>query len=154
MDGTILLPLYPDKEGYLSYECPFCGSRFKLCIDEMINNNQNCTVSDLFCPICGLVAEKSMFISRELRNAAEDKAYNYMADKLNTEFGKLARVLNHKNGLIRMTVKPMINRPEKEVMETEEVETRISCKVCNRSVKLLDCAGVSIAFCPYCGVNI
>ena len=52
-----------DSEGYVTFECPFCGSEFKLQAGEY--QDGDAPFEDLFCPYCGLTRDKmSFFITR------------------------------------------------------------------------------------------
>ena len=41
-----------DREGYVTFECPFCGSSFGLRADEVKNDEG--TLDKIYCPYCGL----------------------------------------------------------------------------------------------------
>ena len=49
-----------DDEGYITFECPFCKSEFKLRADEC--QNDETPYDEYFCPYCGLVKDKNEFI--------------------------------------------------------------------------------------------
>ena len=46
-----------DSEGYVTFECPYCDSEFKLQAGEYQNDDE--PFEELFCPYCGLVKEKN-----------------------------------------------------------------------------------------------
>lgn len=56
--------LFGDSEGFVTFECPFCGSEFKLQAGEYQNENE--PLEDLFCPYCGLTREKNAFYSKDV----------------------------------------------------------------------------------------
>lgn len=46
-----------DSEGYVTFECPYCDSEFKLQAGEYQNDDE--PFEELFCPYCGLAKEKN-----------------------------------------------------------------------------------------------
>ena len=42
-----------DSEGYVTFECPYCNSEFKLQAGEYQNDEGN-LLKNCFCPYCGL----------------------------------------------------------------------------------------------------
>ncbi len=61
MNEKLELTLYADSDGYITYECPYCGSAFKLNAGDL--NDEKFPIAELFCPYCGLTADASKFIS-------------------------------------------------------------------------------------------
>ena len=141
-----------DSEGYVTFECPFCGSEFKLQAGEYQSDDE--PFEDLFCPYCGLTKEKNAFLSSDVIEKAQALAYNYAMEELNKAFGKMAKSINRNKGLIKMTYKPLKKVATKELKDKDTAETEFECSCCNRRMKVLYCAGASKVFCPYCGVDI
>ena len=141
-----------DSEGYVTFECPFCGSEFKLQAGEYQSDDE--PFEDLFCPYCGLTKEKNAFLSSEVIKKARALAYNYAMEELNKAFGKMAKSINKSKGLIKMTYKPLKKVATKELKDKDTAETEFECSCCNRRMKVLYCAGASKVFCPYCGVDV
>ncbi len=141
-----------DSEGYVTFECPFCGSEFKLQAGEYQSDDE--PFEDLFCPYCGLTKEKNAFLSSEVIEKAQALAYNYAMEELNKAFGKMTKSINRSKGLIKMTYKPLKKVATKELKDKDTAETEFECSCCNRHMKVLYCAGASKVFCPYCGVDI
>ena len=141
-----------DSEGYVSFECPFCCSEFKLQAREY-QDNEN-PLEDLYCPYCGLTREKSSFLSSDVRQQVRTLAENYMIEEINKAFGKMKRSVNSSKGLLKMTFKPLKKVTIKELKNNDTVETEFMCSCCERRLKVLYCAGVAKIFCPYCGVDI
>ena len=141
-----------DSEGYVTFECPFCGSEFKLQAGEYQSDDE--PFEDLFCPYCGLTKEKNAFLSSEVIEKARALAYNYAMEELNKAFGKMAKSINRSKGLIKMTYKPLKKVATKELKDKDTAETEFECSCCNRRMKVLYCAGASKVFCPYCGVDV
>lgn len=150
--SELTITMYADADGFVSFECPYCGSVFKLSANDL--NDESFPVFELFCPYCGLADEPSNFLSAEVIEAAKSKAYNYLAETLNREFGKMKNSVNRNKGIIRMDFTPMKLEHEKDVIDDDTVETIFQCSVCEREVKVLYNIGVSKSFCPYCGVDI
>ena len=148
------LSIQGDSEGYVTFECPYCNSEFKLQAGEYQNDDE--PFEGLFCPYCGLAKEKNEFLSSEVIEQARAIAYNYMVEELNKTFKKMQRSLNHSKGLIKikMDYKPLKKVATKELKDKDTTETEFKCSCCGRRVKVLYCAGAAKVFCPYCGVDI
>lgn len=141
-----------DSEGFVTFECPFCGSEFKLQAGEYQNKNE--PLEDLFCPYCGLTREKKAFLSKDVIAQIQALAKNYMIDELNKEFKKMSESLNTSHSIIKMEYKPLEKVGTKELRDKDTTETEFKCNHCSHRVKVLYCAGASKIFCPYCGVDI
>ena len=102
---TLSFTVQGDSEGYVTFECPYCGSEFKLQAGEVQSDEE--PVLELFCPYCGLAKEKSAFWSKDVRDKARALAENYMIEELNKAFGKMARSINRQKSIIKMTYKPL-----------------------------------------------
>ena len=63
-DVTFTIKIQGDSEGYVTFECPFCGSEFKLQASEFQNEEE--PFDELFCPYCGLAKSLSSFYSKEV----------------------------------------------------------------------------------------
>ena len=152
MSERLSLTLYADSDGFITYECPFCGSAFKLKAADV--NDEEFPIQELFCPYCGLTDSPEGFLSAEAKEALETLAHNYVARMLNQQFGKMAKDINRKRGPIRMKFKPIDLEPEKEVCDKDTPETVFRCIVCNKEVKVQTNIGIAKIFCPYCGVDL
>lgn len=140
-----------DSEGYVTFECPFCGSEFKLKAGEYQDKEH--PFEDLFCPYCGLTREKSAFLSHDVREQAQALAKNYMIEELNKAFSNMQKSLKC-GGLIKMTYKPLKKVNIKELKTSDTSEEEFECNCCQKHIRVLYCTGVSRIFCPYCGVDI
>lgn len=149
---TKSITIQGDSEGYVTFECPFCGSEFKLQAGEY--QDEDIPFQDMFCPYCGLTDKKDSFLSHDIIEQMESLAYNYMVEELNKTFGKIAKSLNKRNSIIKMDFKPLKKVTVRELAEKDTAEVEFECKQCNHHVKVLYCAGASKIFCPYCGVDI
>ena len=141
-----------DSEGYVTFECPYCDSEFKLQAEEYQNDDG--PFEELFCPYCGLAKEKSEFLSSDVVEQIQAMAYNYMVEELNKTFKKIQRSVNRSKGLIKMDYKPLKKVAIKKLTDKDTAETEFKCSCCSRRVKVLYCAGATKVFCPYCGVDI
>lgn len=152
MSDIITFTIQGDSEGFVTFECPFCGSEFKLQAGEFQCEEE--PVEELFCPYCGLTKNQQEFLSTEVKEQMEALAYNYMAEMINKTFSKISRSINRSKGVIKMTYKPLKKVSIKELKDKDTAETEFKCTCCEHSVKVLYCAGASKVFCPYCGVDI
>lgn len=152
MSETFSFKIQGDSEGYVTFECPFCGSEFKLQAGEYQNDED--PIEELFCPYCGLTKEKNEFLSSDVIEKAQAIAYNYMVEEFNKTFKKMQKSVNRSKGLIKMDFKPLKKVATKELKNMDTTETEFLCDCCERSVKVLYCAGAAKVFCPYCGVDI
>lgn len=153
MEKVFNIEIQGDSEGYVTFECPFCGSEFKLRADEY-QDDEN-PFEDLYCPYCGLSKNKNDFFTKELYDQIKALMHNYAVELLNETFGNIARSINRSNKkIIKMQFKPLKKIRVKEIHENDTVETAFECMHCNRHVKVLYCAGASKVFCPFCGVDI
>lgn len=149
VEFTISLPA--DADGYVTFQCPFCNSRFKLKADEY--NDKDKPFDDLCCPYCGLTQDKGHFFTDEVVDAAESIAQNYAAELINESLGKMAKGINTRS-CIKMTYTPMQNKEVKKLNEDETEEIEYGCPYCDRHFKVGYCIGESRSFCPYCGVDL
>lgn len=140
-----------DDEGYITFECPFCKSEFKLRADEC--QNDEISYDEYFCPYCGLVKDKNEFLSNDIIEQVQAIAMNELIEKFNKSFSNIKNDIN-KSKCIKMKYKPLKKVNIKELKENETVEEVFECPTCGNHEKVLYCAGVSKVFCAYCGVDI
>ena len=140
-----------DSEGYVTFECPFCESEFKLQAGEFQNEDR--PLIELYCPYCGLIDDIKRFYSKEVVEHIESLALNHLYGEINKTFGKMARQLN-RSKIIKMDFKPLKSVNIKELRDKDTVEEIFQCKSCEQHTKVLYCSGVSKVFCPYCGVDL
>ena len=77
----LTIKIQGDSEGYVTFECPFCGSEFKLQAGEYQDDEH--PFEDLFCPYCGLTRYKNAFLSHEVIEQAQ--AMKELKDKDTSE---------------------------------------------------------------------
>ena len=153
MDTHLSFTIQGDIEGYVTFECPFCGSEFKLQAGEF--QDDEFPVEELFCPYCGLTRKVQAFVARDVKEHARALAMNYAIEQLNKAFKSTSGSINRSGkGIIRMEYKPLKKVKVSEIHENDTVECEFSCACCQHRVKVLYCAGVSKVFCPYCGVDV
>lgn len=140
-----------DNEGYITFECPFCKSEFKLRADEC--QNDKIPYDEYFCPYCGLVKDKNEFLSDDIIEQMHAIAMNQLIEELNSSFSNMKNNIN-KSKFIKMEYKPLKKVNVKDLKENETVEDVFECSTCGNHEKVLYCAGVSKVFCAYCGVDI
>lgn len=150
-DLSFEIKIEGDSEGYVTFECPYCGSEFKLKADEF--QSEDNVFTELYCPYCGLVNEISEFYSKEVMEQAKVIAQNYMAEEINKMFGNMKRSVDSSN-FIKVEYKELKKINSKDLRDKDTVEEIIECPICNNHEKVLYCAGVSKVFCSYCGVDI
>ncbi|TBX07376.1 hypothetical protein [Clostridium perfringens] len=140
-----------DSEGYVTFECPFCESEFKLNASEFQNDDNIFT--ELFCPYCGLTDGINKFYSKEVIEQAKAIAYNSMMEQINQMFSDFKRSVRGSKH-IKVNFKELKKVNLKELKDKDTVEEIFSCPMCENHVRVLYCAGISKIFCPYCGVDI
>ena len=118
-DVILSFTIQGDSEGYVTFECPYCGSEFKLQAGEY--QDEDISVDELFCPYCGLTKDPAEFWSADVREQVEILTENYMADLINEAFGKMKKSMNRKNGIIKMDFKPLKKKAEKDLSEKDSV---------------------------------
>lgn len=138
-----------DSEGFVSFECPYCKSEFKLNAEEYKEDeNEN-----IFCPYCGLEREKNEFYTSEVIDQATNIAKNYMYEEINKTFGKISKNINRSN-IIKIKYKPLKRVWVDDIRTEDTVEEQFKCNNCKKHIKVLYCAGKSKVFCSYCGEDI
>lgn len=138
-----------DSEGFVSFECPYCESEFKLNAQEYKEDAND----KIYCPYCGLAKEKNEFYTKEVIEQANKIAMNHMYDEINKVFGKMSKNTN-KNDFIKMKFKPLKKVNVEGIRTEDSVEEPFKCVNCGKSVKVLFCDGKSKIFCSYCGEDI
>ncbi|NFG02908.1 hypothetical protein FCV36_11485 [Clostridium sporogenes] len=150
-DETFDVIIEGDSEGYVTFECPFCESEFKLNASEF--QDEDNVFTELFCPYCGLTDKANTFYSREVIEQVEAIAYNYMMEQINKVFNDFKRSVKG-NKYIKVDFRELKNVNLEELKDKDTAEEIFSCPMCDNHVRVLYCAGVSKVFCAYCGVDI
>jgi uncharacterized Zn-finger protein len=147
-DKVIKFSIPSDSDGYVTFQCPYCGNTFKLHAGE----SQEDEIMEFFCPYCGLTDEPSSFLNSEIVQLAIDKAESYCIDLLN-EFTKDLEKTFRGNKLIKVKTNKIPKKGEKEVFEVDSAEVISEFKCCGRHIKTNLSAKESGLICPYCGVR-
>ncbi|MEK4086084.1 TFIIB-type zinc ribbon-containing protein [Psychrobacillus sp. FSL K6-1415] len=143
-DTNISFSIPLDDDGFVTLQCPFCNSNFKLTGTDAMDDS----VYETFCPYCGLVAEPNQFLTDEVIEKAMRLAENHMFEMLNG-FQKNIEKSFKKNRFLKVKTSPKLkmNSP-KLIVESDNMETyNVPC--CEKDVKLsiID----DTLYCPFCG---
>jgi len=79
-----------DSNGYFTLNCPYCKNDFKILRSEFKDSE----IVDMYCPICGFMAEFNSFYSDKIINKAHNIAKNYAEDLMYQMFKDLERNKN------------------------------------------------------------
>lgn len=145
-DEIIKFSIPADKDGFVSFNCPYCGHRFKLSAAEAEAED----VISLWCPACGLQNRPSAFISKEAVEAAQILAENYVREMLN-DFGRqLERQFRGSKFMKVQKGKPIPLEADKILIEEDDLQViRLSC--CDKSMRTRTLELATGYYCPYCG---
>ena len=141
MDTQMTLPA--DRDGFVAFECPHSGDRFKLSGAEYKERS----VAHLYCPLCGLSDEPSRFLTRDALHAAKLIAVNAAREMISREL----RSMNRSSGRgFRFQVKTVPPEPVPELHEpTDLVIADLPC--CGARAKVSSTSAAGVLYCPYCG---
>ncbi len=138
-----------DSEGYVVFQCPYCGDRFKLLINEIDSDD----VIMIFCPYCGLQGEPLQFISDEVKENVNIMLEIRMKELMN-DFGKdLEKMFKNNDFISFKTDKKFKLEKEKLLFETDPNLTEMELQCCNKNVKVRALNKDIGTYCPYCGVK-
>lgn len=147
MDNTsIEVELPSDDEGYVSFQCPACGDRFKLAAAEVNERDPD----ELYCPLCGLVAEAGDFHDPEVIALAMEHAQNVIAALLNNWTRGMERSFA---GAQSVNFTRGTDLPLEEVRSLRETPDLLIAEFgcCRSTAKLAASSALSLAYCPFCG---
>lgn len=144
MEFKITIPT--DTDGYHTLECPFCNDSFKTAASDYDIED----IYELFCPYCGLIDNKSIFIPQKVIDHTMDIALNVMNDAMNNSLKKMKR--SSKKSGMKFDYKPQKNNAPREITEEDDElqEVRLSC--CGKFIKIYSHYDLEVIYCPYCGV--
>lgn len=136
-----------DIDGFVSFQCPFCGERFKLTVNFIESDD----IYDIWCPYCGLNNELKEFYSDDFKKTANAILENMVIDLINRRF----KGINNKsygNDYFKMSVTGTGQRKvtEPKLIETDDMNENV-LKCCDVKVKI-NTTKKSL-YCPRCGVN-
>lgn len=136
-----------DDEGFVTFECPYCGNRFKLNVNEF----KESSVIGMYCPICGLINEITNFYTSDVIEKAEEIAMNHAIDLINNMFRNLERSTKGSKYLKFKTqnIKKDTGKVLYENVDEFEIVELNNC--CNKSIKVTLIDKFIGTYCPYCG---
>ena len=147
MERITRIEIPADDEGYVSFQCPSCGERFKLRADEV----EQAAPDPLYCPLCGLSAEQSSFYTQAVEDVALQHAENFAAEALHEMFKEMERKSRSKSITFKAGPPPR-KKPVSELREvTDLAVVRLAC--CDMSIKVPNSDALSGVYCPYCGME-
>lgn len=148
MKDSSFIDLPADEEGYVSFECPRCGDRFKLHAGEY---NDEDPVS-LYCPLCGLSANRAEFLTKKVRDVAHQHADNMAMEAVHEIFKGLERKMRG-NKFVRFETGPAPKKkPVPELREVTDLGV-VEFLCCDRTAKVPHSDALSVTYCPYCGTE-
>jgi hypothetical protein len=138
------LGLPADGDGFVAFECPHSGDRFKVHGSEYETRSP----SALYCPVCGLSDEPGQFLTDDSKRAARDMVANAARDLMARELRSLSRSTR---GAFRVRANGSFrHEPVQELHEvTDLVIAELRC--CGARVKVNSTSSVGVLYCPYCG---
>lgn len=148
MTDSVRINVPADEEGYVSFECPSCGERFKLHAVEFEENDP----SPLYCPLCGMNAERGQFITKAVRDVAVQHAENMAADALHRMFEDLERKTRGSKAVKFKAGRPPEKEPVSELREVSDLAV-VNLGCCDLTAKVPPSDALSVVYCPYCGTE-
>ena len=147
-EERITLPVPSDSEGFVSFDCPLCGFRFKLNAQEV----QEAPESQLYCPYCGIPSDQVSFISQDVIEAGVRRLEDLVRQRINAYANRLARSSRGSRAIEFKPGRPLPPVPEKPLVEDESL-VAIEFPCCSKHVKTFQSKETAPVYCPYCGVN-
>lgn len=147
----IEMTIQPDSEGYVTFECPYCESQFKLSVDECQNDED--VYVDFCCPYCGLMGNRNNFYTKEVIGEIQNRIYNLMTRTVNKELDKMSRQLK-KSKFLSMKVNELKERATNELADKDTIEETFQCSLCGKHEKVIYCSGIAKVYCAYCGSDL
>lgn len=142
-DESFKIPIPTEKDGFFSQQCPKCHFWFKR---EPLNNEKD--YIELTCPACGIINDKSQFITKKVVEHAEALAMNEAKKMVNKEFKKLSRKM--KGSFITFKFKELKEESLPILMEDDQLEPYyLNC--CDTTIKINEADTTGVVHCPYCG---
>lgn len=147
-EETFSIRVPTDEDGYVTFQCPFCSSLFKLMVEEFERDS----VWDFYCPCCGLKDGSASFLPDKIHEQSEIIAMNYMRELINNSMKNLERDFRSYPHVSFSSGSPMEIEPEKLLYE-QELMRSFTLACCKMSVKLKHEMIDLPRYCPYCGVG-
>lgn len=103
MELSVSVPL--DSDGFLRRECPTCGREFKWFHGRVEGTPDDWEDPELyFCPYCAVPADGSSWLTQAQAAYVQQAFVGHASDLINDELEGIARSVNRRGGLIRMSV--------------------------------------------------
>jgi transcription elongation factor Elf1 len=148
MEHGFELELPADDEGFVSFECPHCGGRFKLAAAEY----EECEPDSLYCPMCGLSSETGGFLTPEAEQAIQAHADNLVNEMLHNVFKGLERKSRGKQLVTFKAGPPPKKKPVPGIYEVPDMAIA-ELRCCGLSVKVPASDALAVVYCSYCGTE-
>lgn len=148
MKDPIHIDLPADEEGYVSFECPRCGDRFKLHAGEYTDEGP----VSLYCPLCGLSAGRAEFITEKVWDVARQHAENMAMEAVHEIFKGLERKTRGNKYFRFETGLAPKEKPVPELREVTDLAI-VDFSCCDRTAKVPHSDALSVTYCPYCGTE-
>ena len=148
MEHLFELKLPADDEGFVSFACPHCSGRFKLNAAEYEEFAEN----PLYCPLCGLSADASDFLTPEARQIIQDHASNLASELLHDMFKRLERQTRGNNSVKFKAGQAPKRREISTIHEVTDLAVA-DMRCCGLSAKVPAADALTVVYCPYCGTE-
>lgn len=148
MEHSFELELPADDEGFVSFACPHCAGRFKLRAAEYEEFAQN----PLYCPLCGLSADTSEFLTKDAEQVIEDHATNLANDLVHEMFKRLERQSRGSKGFQFKAGPRPKKKPITQIHEVTDLAV-VDLRCCGLAAKVPASDALAVVYCPYCGTE-
>lgn len=144
-DKTFKIQIPSDVDGYCLLQCPSCGEKFMLKVEDIEDKAQ----LEIWCPSCGLVHEH--YITDEEKEVVDRLINNFVADSLNDFSDQLERMFRSNKVIKFKKDKPIEKDPVEPIMpEVGDFKEHLY-KCCNKSAKIDSVREITGGYCPFCG---
>lgn len=137
-----------DDEGFVTLQCSFCNSRFKLTTEDF----QSDDIIYIFCPYCGLQNEENDLLTDEVLEQTQIIAQNHVNSIINQFMGGLEKSFRGSKHIVFKRGKKLGMEDDKVLFEQEEMEI-LKPNCCKRLVKTNSLEASLGIYCPFCGVK-
>lgn len=125
-----------------------CGDRFKLHAGEFQENDP----TPLYCPLCGMSADRAGFITAAARKVAMQHAENMLLQAVHNSFKDWERQTRGSKG-VRFKAGPAPKKkPVSELREVTDLAF-VNFGCCGLTAKVPHSDALSTLYCPYCGTE-
>jgi len=145
----VQIPIPADDEGFIGMHCRMCGQRFKLRARDLADDSLG---DELYCPLCGLRAERGQFRSPKVDEIAETHARNLVADLLN-DFGKeMERTFRGSKHMTFKRGRRLKKQPVPEIHKVNDLAI-VEFACCDVAAKVPSSDALGRTYCPSCGAE-